>query len=174
MALIQSDAAFFDDARDDAGFGRAGADGANAVAAALGDFVNLGTHFRGGEKGVFAAVHRRAAGMRGLAVKRDRVAFDAKSSEHRAERQIQIQKHRALLDVQFQIRGGIFQFLAGIFHALEIHADFFQRVGQVKCRFCLSSRALRPDSDCRNTRTSRTDFFQTARLLHPPNPRAGP
>src|SRR5665213_2246590 len=105
MALIQSDATFFDHAGDNAGFGRARADGANAakvgqasslsserVSASihisrrvgiglgrleacptftgLGDFVNLRTHFRGGEKGVFAAVHRRAAGMRGLSVKR--------------------------------------------------------------------------------------------------------
>ena len=92
--------------------------------------INLRTHFRGGEEGVFAAVHRRAAGMRGLAVKRDGVPFDAERAEHRAERQIQIQKHRALLDVQFQIRGGIFQFLAAVLHALEINADIFQRVRQ--------------------------------------------
>ena len=91
MALVQRDAAFGDDAGDDAGVGRAGADGANAAAAALGDAINFRTHFRGGEEGVFAAVHRRAAGMRGLTVKCDGVPFDAERAEHRAERQIQIQ-----------------------------------------------------------------------------------
>ena len=109
MPLIQSDPTFFNHAGDDARFCGAGADGANAarprlIFAARGDFINLGTHFCCREKCVLAAIHRRATGMRGLAVKRDRVPLDAKSSEHRAQRQIQIQQHRTLLDVQFQIR----------------------------------------------------------------------
>ena len=99
--------------------------------------VNLRTHFGGGEEGVLAAVHGRAAGMRRLAVKRDGVAFDAKSAQHRAQRQIQVQQYRALLDVQFQIRGGVLQFLAAVFHALEIHADFAQARRAGGCRSCL-------------------------------------
>ena len=86
----------------------------------LGDAVNLRAHLRGGEEGVLAAVHRRAAGMRGLAVKRDGVSLDAERAEHRAERQIEIEQHRALLDVQFEIRGGVREFLAAVLHALEI------------------------------------------------------
>jgi len=88
VALIQSDAAFGDDAGDDAGLGRAGTNGANAAVAALGDAINLGAHFAGREERVFAAVHRGAAGMSGLAVKSDGVAFNAKSAEDCAKRQV--------------------------------------------------------------------------------------
>ena len=130
MALIERDAAFLDDAGDDAGLGRAGADGANAAAAALGDAINFRAHLRGGEEGVLATIHRRAAGMRGLAVERDGVSLDAERAEHRAERQIEIEQHRALLDVQFEIRGGVLEFLAAVLHVLEINADVLQRVGQ--------------------------------------------
>src|SRR5580698_8453748 len=66
VTLVQGNAAFFNDAGDNPGFGGAGTDGANAVAAACGNAVNLGTHLRGREKGIAPAVHWRAAGMRGL------------------------------------------------------------------------------------------------------------
>ena len=91
------------------GFVSAGADRANAAVAAFGDAINFRAHFCRGEKSVFAAVHRRAAGMRGLAVKSDRVPLDTKRAEHRAERQIEIEQHRALLDVQFEIGGRVLQ-----------------------------------------------------------------
>ena len=68
--------------------------------------------------------------MRRLAVKRDGVPLDAERAEHRAERQIEVEQHRSLLDVQFQIRGGVLEFLAAVLHALEINADFSQRIGQ--------------------------------------------
>ena len=170
MALVQSDATFFNDAGDDAWFGGAGTDGANAVAAAFGDVINFRAHFGGGEESVFAAVHRRAAGMRGLAVKSNGMAFHAECSEHRAERQIQIQKHGALFDVQFQIGGGVFQFRAAILDALKINTHFSQRVRQRMPSLSLSPRAS-SRFNCRNRRTSRTDFCQNARLLRPPSPR---
>ena len=130
MALIQRDATFLDDARDDARFGRAGANGANAVAAAPGDFVNLGTHLRGGEEGVFAAIHRRAAGVRGLSVESDRVPLDAERPEHRAEREIEIEQHRALLNVEFEIRGGVGEFGAARAHIFKVDVVFAQRIGK--------------------------------------------
>ena len=66
------------------GFVSAGTDRANAAAAAFGDSINLRAHFRRGEKSILAPIHRRAAGMRGLPVKSDRVPLDAKRAEHRA------------------------------------------------------------------------------------------
>src|SRR5260221_13780816 len=71
MTLIQCDAAFLNDTRDDSRFRCARTDGANAIAAALGDLVNLGTHLRCGEKGVFTAVHWRAGRKAGLSLKRE-------------------------------------------------------------------------------------------------------
>ena len=68
--------------------------------------------------------------MCGLSMEGNRMTFDPKRAEHRAERQIKIQQHRPLLDVQFQIRGGVLEFLAAVLHALEINADIFQRVGK--------------------------------------------
>src|SRR6185312_307414 len=104
----------------------AGTYGADAVAAASGDAIHLGTHAGGGEEGILAAIHRRAAGMRRLAVKGDGVPLNTERAEHRAERKIEIEQHRALLDVQLEIRGGVFEFHAAVFHLLEIDADTFQ------------------------------------------------
>ena len=73
--------------------------------------------------------------MRGLAVKCDRMTFHAESSQHRAEWQIQIQQHRPLLDVQLDVTGGVLQFLARIFHALEINAHVLERVGKFDALF---------------------------------------
>src|ERR1051325_2847952 len=112
MALIQRDPAFFDHACDDARFGCAGTDRANAAVAALGDAINFGTHFGRGEKRVTSPIHRRAAGMRGLTAKGDRMTLDAEGSEDNAEREIEIEKHRALFDVQLEISRGITQLFA--------------------------------------------------------------
>ena len=92
---------------------------------ALGNLVYFKTHFRCREKSVLAAVHRRAARMRRLPVKRNRMTLHAKRPQHRAQRQIQVEQHRTLLNMQFQIRGGIFQFLPAVLHALEINAHIF-------------------------------------------------
>ena len=119
MTLIERDAAIFDHAGDDSGPRGAGTDRAYA-AMFFGNAVDLGTHFGRGEEGIFAAVHRCAAGMRGLPAEGDRVSLDAESSENGAERQIEIEQHRALFDVQFQIGGGVFQFLPAGLHVFEI------------------------------------------------------
>ena len=61
---------------------------------------------RAGER-VAALVHRRRAGVRRLAAPRDEVALDAERAEHDAERQVERLEHRALLDVQLEIRGRV-------------------------------------------------------------------
>src|SRR5208282_455138 len=106
MTLIQRDAALGDHAGDNAGFGCARADGANAaiVARASRPFVGFGTHrrdacattafgdaidfrahFRGGKEGILAAVHRRAAGVRGLALERNGVPRTAPSGKSKSK-----------------------------------------------------------------------------------------
>ena len=95
VALVEGDAAFLYDAGDDAGFGGAGADGADA-AAALCDAVDFLTHFTRREEGIAAAIHGRAARMRGLTVERDGVALHAEGPQDGSERQIEIQEHRPL------------------------------------------------------------------------------
>src|SRR4051812_15384379 len=107
MALIQSDAAFLNNAGDDARFGGARADGANAAAAAFGDAINFLAHFSSSKKSIATTIHRRAAGMRGLSVKSNGVTFDAKSSEHRSEREIKVEQNGTLFDVKFEIGSGV-------------------------------------------------------------------
>ena len=68
--------------------------------------------------------------MRGLTVESDGVAFDAECSEHGRERPIQIEKHRTLFDVQFEISRGVREFLAAILHLLKINSIRFERRGQ--------------------------------------------
>ena len=72
---------------------------------AIRNAINLGTHLRGGEEGVAPLVHRRAAGVRSLAAKSDRMAFNAKGSQHGSERQILFEQYRPLLDVEFDVCG---------------------------------------------------------------------
>ena len=129
VALVEREAAFRDDAGDDAGLGRAGADRADATVAVR-DAVNLGSHLRGGEKGVAAAVHRRAAGVRGLAVEGHGVPLDAERAEHGAERAVEVQQDGALLDVEFQVGGGVDEFAVGILDGCQVDPVLAQGVGQ--------------------------------------------
>ena len=126
MPLIQRDPAILDDAGHDAGFRQARANRANA-AVPFGDVVNLRTHFGGGEKSILAPVHRRAARMRGLPVKINRMALHAKGAKHSPEREIEIEKHRSLFDMQFQIRGSVREFFAAVLYLFEIDPLLFQR-----------------------------------------------
>ena len=50
--------------------------------------------------------------MRGLAAEGDRVALDAERAEHDAERQVERLEHRALLDVQLEVGGGVLELAA--------------------------------------------------------------
>ena len=87
------------------------------------DLINFGTHFCRGEKGVLPPIHRGATGMGGLAVEGDRVPFHAEGSEDGAQGQIEVEQHRPLLDVEFEIGGGGFEFVGGIFDVVESDAD---------------------------------------------------
>ena len=62
-----------------------------------------------------------------MPVKSDRVALDAESSEHCAERPIQIEKDRTLLDMQFEISGRVRQLLPALHHVLKLDSIFRQR-----------------------------------------------
>src|ERR1043165_572311 len=129
MPLIERDAAFSDNTGDNTRLRRARADRAHSAVAALCDPINFLAHLACGEESVPAAIHRRAAGMGSLAVKGNRVAFDTKGSEDRAQWKFQIKENRPLLDVKFKVSRGVFEFVATLFNTLEIHADFFQRSG---------------------------------------------
>ena len=142
MPLVQGDAAFLDDAGNDARLCGTGTDGADTALASCGDLINFRAHPGRGEECVFSPVHGRAAGMRGLSVKGDRMPFNTERAEHCAQRQIQIQQHRSLLDVQFQISGRVFEFLAAFFHPFEINPNFLQRVWQADVLFVLQFARL--------------------------------
>lgn len=129
MALVEGDLAVFDDAGDNAGPGFAGADGADA-AFSVGDGVGFGGHAGGGEEGVFAAVHGGAAGVGGLAVEVDGVAFDAVGAKDGAEGEVEVEEDRALLDVEFLIGGGVGEFDAAGFDVVEVDAFGAEGVGE--------------------------------------------
>ena len=118
--LVEGDGAVRDDAGDDAGLGLAGADGADA-AVAIRDGVDLRGHFRGGEEGVLPAVHRRAAGVRGLAFEGNGPPFHAAGALHDGEGLAEIEKHRPLLDVELQVGGGVFLPGCGVLDLFEIN-----------------------------------------------------
>ena len=70
----------------------------------LRDLAELELELRGAGERVAALVHRRRAGVRGLAAERDEVALDAEGAEHDAERQVERLEHRPLLDVELEVR----------------------------------------------------------------------
>ena len=80
--------------------------------------------------------------MRRLPAKREGVALDTKSPKHGPEREIEIKKNRTLLDVQFEIRGRICQFFAGIFHFLEIDSVFLDCIDEANSLFVFEPARL--------------------------------
>ena len=80
-----------------------------AVAGPLRDLAELERELRGAGERVAALVHRRRAGVRGLAAPGDPVALDAERAEHDAEREVQRLEHRALLDVQLEVGGRVLE-----------------------------------------------------------------
>ena len=89
IALIERGLAAADYRGDDAGKCFDAAHGADGVGMFAGDGANLEREFCGGGERIAADAHRRRAGVRFLAVKRDRVALDSFCSEHHSERQAQ-------------------------------------------------------------------------------------
>ena len=80
----------------------------------------------GGEERVVAQVHRRAAGVAGLAGERDRVALDAEAADHRRGGLARLLQARALLDVQLEVGGDVRQL--GLAHRVEVDVVLLQRV----------------------------------------------
>ena len=68
--------------------------------------------------------------MGGLPVKSESVPLDTERAKNGTERQVQIQQHRPLFDVQFKVSCGVLEFFPAFFYAFKIDADFLQRVRQ--------------------------------------------
>ena len=127
------------------------------LTASLGDAINFRTHFRRGQERIAAAIHRRAARMRRLSAKCNRVSLHPERSENSSKRKIEIEKHRALFDVQLEIRRGVLQFFAGIFYFLEIDSVFFQRIDQANSVLVLEpARFVHVDLARAGRRTEKT------------------
>ena len=92
------------------------------------DLAELELELRGAGEGVAALVHRRRAGVRGLAAERDRVALDAEGAEHDAERQVERLEHRPLLDVELEVGRRVFELRARLERAVEVDAVRGERV----------------------------------------------
>jgi hypothetical protein len=73
-------------------------------------------------KRVAALIHRRRARMGRLAAPDDTVTLDPEGSEDSAEREVHGLQHRALLDVQLEVRGGVVQLLSRVDGPVEFHA----------------------------------------------------
>ena len=88
----------------------------------LRDLADLELELRGAGERVAALVHRRRAGVRRLAAEGDLVALDAERAEHDAERQAERLEHRALLDVQLEVGGGVLELAARLERVVEVDA----------------------------------------------------
>src|SRR5439155_6578131 len=105
MPLVEEALGGLDDRGDDARLCDHAAHRADRSAAdALRDLADLELELRSAGERVAALVHRRRAGVRGLAAERDLVALDAEGAEDDAERQVERLQHRALLDVELEVR----------------------------------------------------------------------
>src|SRR6478735_1180428 len=77
-----------------------------------------------------APVHRRRAGVGSLAAERDLVALDAERAEDHAERQVERLEHRALLDVELEVRSRVLELPPRLERPVEVDAVLADRVRQ--------------------------------------------
>ena len=94
------------------------------------DLADLELELRGSGERVTALVHRRRAGVGGLAAEGDEVALDSEGAEDDTERQVERLEHRPLLDVELEVRRGAFELSSRLESAVEIDAVLGQRVRQ--------------------------------------------
>ena len=96
------------DAGHDVGDAGLRLDPAGGADAALGarDVARREREPRGAGQRVAAQVHRRRAGVRGLAAKRDLVALGGEGAGDDPQRQAHRFEHRSLLDVELEVGGG--------------------------------------------------------------------
>ena len=130
VALIERDLAAAGDGGGDAGKGFEAADGADGIGMPSGDRADFEGEFCGGGEGVAALVHGRRARVRRLSVEGDRVAFDAFGAEDDAEGQSEPFKHRALLNVQLEIGGGMLALAGGFGETVDVDTASFESVLQ--------------------------------------------
>ena len=93
-----------------------------ALAGARRDLPELELELRRAGQRVAPLVHRRRAGMRGLAAEGDLVPLDTERSQHDPEREPHRLEHRPLLDVQLEVRGGVLQLRARLERPVELDA----------------------------------------------------
>ncbi len=131
VALIEELLRGLDHRGHDSGLADDAARGAHrAASGASRDLTDLERELRGSCERVAAPVHRRRPGMGGLPTPGDPVALDAERPEDDAERETEALEHRALLDVQLEVRGGGVELGACCERGVEIHAVRGQRGGE--------------------------------------------
>ncbi len=131
VALVEQALGGLDDGGDDPGLRDDPAHRANGPAAdALRDLADLELELRRAGERVAALIHRRRAGVCGLAAEGDLVALDAEGAEHHPERQVEGLEHRALLDVELEIRRRALELRPRLERAVEVDAVLGERVRQ--------------------------------------------
>jgi len=128
VALIEGGFAAAHHRSDDAGEGFHAAHGADGVGMLARDMADFEGEFGGGRQRVTTILHGCGAGMRFLTVEGDEVALDSLSAKHSGERKIETLEDGALLDVEFEIRGGVLAFLGGFGEPVDLDAAAAQRV----------------------------------------------
>ena len=94
------------------------------------DHAQLECELGGTGERVAALVHRRRTRVRCLAAPGDPVALDPERAQDGAEWQVQGLEHRALLDVQLEVGGGVPQLGARLERRVELDPVLPQGVGQ--------------------------------------------
>src|SRR5207244_3812632 len=79
---------------------------------------------------VAATLHRRRAGMRRLALEGDEMALDAEGAEDNPQRKAEALEHRALLDVQLEVGGGVLELAPRLDRPVELDAALREDLGQ--------------------------------------------
>ena len=145
VALVEQLLGRLDDGGDDAGPADDAARRADrAVPDLRRDRPDLERELRRAGERVAALVHRRRAGVRGLAAPRDEVALDAEGAEDDAERQVERLEHRPLLDVELEVRRRVLELPPRLERAVEVDAVLGERVGQRDPVRVAPLRAARP------------------------------
>ena len=138
-----------------------------AVADLRCDLPQLESELRGAGERVAALVHRRRAGVRGLAAPGDPVALDAERAEHGAERQVQRLEHRPLLDVQLEVGGCVLELRARVERASRDRRRARRSAsGSATPSRSLQLRAARPGRP--SSRRPPTSRRASARSARPP------
>src|SRR5204863_7504066 len=120
VPLVEQLLGGLDDGGDDAGPAddvSRRADG--AVTDVARDRADLERELRRAGERIAPLVHRRRAGVRGLAAPGDTRALDPERAEDDAERQVERLEHRALLDVQLEVGTRVLELRAGLERGAE-------------------------------------------------------